>query len=102
MSGSRPSLPNVKAAAASRKLLVSIGILKKLTRRFGRHEFSDFSRVDKSVKSRHVEHRSCFRLHWTKRGLTIIDFDSDSLTETDADDFNEIPKDEWFEKEVKT
>ncbi len=30
------------------------------------------------------EHRSCFRLHWTNRGLTFIDFDSDSLTEADA------------------
>jgi len=76
-------------------------MLNKLTRRFGRHESSDFSRVDESVKSCHMEHRSCFRRHWTKRGLTIIAFDSESLTETDADDFNKIPKDQWFEKEVK-
>lgn len=39
-----------------------------------------------------MEHRSCFRLHWTNRGLTIIDFDSDSLTETDADDSTKSPK----------
>lgn len=49
-----------------------------------------------------MEHRSCLRLQWTKRGLTIIDFDSDSLTETDADDFNKIPKEDWVEKEAKT
>lgn len=95
----------MKAAAASRKLLVSDsfeGILNKLTRHFGRLKFPDFSGVEKSVKSRHMEHRSCFRLQWTKRGLTIIDFDSDSLTETDADDFNKIPKKEWVKKEANT
>ena len=83
----------MKAAASQvAGLDSSDGILNKLTKRFGRHKFPDFSRVEKSVKSRHMEHRSCFRLQWTKRGLTIIDFDSDSLTETDADDFNKIPK----------
>ena len=60
------------------------------------------SLVDKSVKSCHAEHCSCFCLHWTNTGLTFIDFDSDSLTETDADDFNKIPKEEWVEKEART
>ena len=53
-----------------------------------RHEFPDFSRVDKSVNDFPLGHRSCFRRRLTRRSVMISDFHRDSCTETDADDYN--------------